>query len=334
MITAAKRNETSLGAKAQIEESISKFVPYTRHVDENTLKTKESYLLKIIKVEGMPFETADQIDLNQKKKIRATMLRGLSNSRFAIYHHIVRREAKNHVEGFFENNWCRSLDKAYQENLSKKRMFVNEQYITIVRRPAQGAIGFMAEIGRTIFNKIDHQIKENQEIEAQKALNEAVSNLITTLAPYQPRVLGFTKTERGTFSEPLSFLSYLINLEKSDIRLPQMSIADYLPKKRISFGKETFEIRGAAPKDVKLGAIVSLKEYADGTGPGMLDGLLRLPHEFIVTQSFGFVDRQSALNNMKDTQKKMVAGEDGATSLEDDLDDAIDDLASGRSTLG
>ena len=37
---------------------------------------------------------------------------------------------------------------------------------------------------------------------------------------------------------------------------------------------------------------------------------------------------------MRDTKKKMIAGEQGATSLEEDLDNAIDDLASGRSTFG
>lgn len=144
---------------------------------------------------------------------------------------------------------------------------------------------------------------------------------------YRPRILGFKKTDQGIFAENLSFLSYLVNWEKTEIRPPRMGIADYLPSKRLSFGKEAFEVRGSAPGDVKLGAILSLKEYADGTGPGMLDSLLRLPHEFILTQSFGFVDRQASLNAMRDTKRKLIAGEQGATSLEEDLDNAIDDLS-------
>lgn len=334
MLAVAKKNEMLLGALARTEESVSRFIPYTHHIDETTIKTKEGYLLKVIRLEGIPFETADQIDLNQSKNIRATMLRGLSNSRFALYHHVIRREDKSGMDGFFENDWCRELDQKYQSKLATKRMFVNEQYLTIVRRPQQGAIGLVAEIGRTIFNKIDRQIQQAQADEAQKALNEAVSNLLMTLTPYKPTLLGIEETERGMFSQPLSFLSYLLNLEKTDIRLPQATIANYLSTKRISFGKETFEIRGAAPDDVKLGAILSLKEYADGTGPGMLDGLLRLPHEFIITQSFGFVDRQASLSVMREIKRKLISGEQGATSLEADMDNAIDDLASGRSTFG
>lgn len=334
MPAAAKKDEMLYGSLAKTEAAISRFIPYTRHIDESTLQTKEGYLLKIIKLEGLPFETADQADLNQRKNIRATMLHGLSNSRFALVHHIIRRQAQDGLEGTFENDWCAALDSAYKNRLTQKCMFVNEQYITIMRRPARGPAGFLAEMGIAVFGKIDRQMQQNQRCEDLKALNEAAESLMTTLSSYQPKILGIEKTKGGTFSQALSFLSYLLNFEQTDIQLPNMSLSEYLPRKRISFGKESFEIRGAAPGDVKCGAILSLKEYAGGTGPGMLDGLLRLPHEFIITQSFGFVDRQDSLNAMRDTKRKMAAGEQGAISLEEDLDEAIDDLASGHSIFG
>lgn len=334
MLSAARKKEMTNGIAAQRELSVSRFIPYTRHVNDTTLKTKEGYLLKVIKIAGIPFETADQIDINQRKNVRATLLRGLSNSRFAIYHHIIRRETSDTLDSFFENNWCQKLDNAYQERLYKKKMYVNEQYITIVRRPAQGTIGLIAGIGQTLFTKIDRQFQKQQDEDSQKALDDAVSNILTTLAPYKPELLGINETENGRFSRSLSFLSYLINLEKVNIRLPRMALSEYLPSKRISFGKETFEVRGAAPDDVKLGAVLSLKEYVEETGPGMLDGLLRLPHEFIVTQSYSFVDRQTALNAMNTAKRKFISAEQGTTSLEENLDDAIDDLASGRSTFG
>jgi len=188
MLKAARKKDMTNGIAAQRELSVSRFIPYTRHVNDTTLKTKEGYLLKIIKIAGIPFETADQIDINQRKNIRATLLRGLSNSRFAIYHNIIRREASDSLDSFFENSWCQNLDKAYQEKLSKKKMYINEQYITIVRRPAQGAVGLAAEIGKMLFTKIDRKFQEQQEDDAQKALDDAVSNILTTLAPYKGSV--------------------------------------------------------------------------------------------------------------------------------------------------
>lgn len=334
MLKAMRRKDMQLGRIAQREVTAASFIPYSRHYDDTTLKTKAGYLLKIIKIEGLPFETADQADLNARKNIRATLLRGISNSRFAIYHHTIRRRVSDKLDGLFENDWCRQLDTAYQEKLSQKNMFVNEQYITIVRRPPQSKIGIMANISGIVFSSLDRSAREQKDIENLKALNEAVNNIISTLKPYKPRVLSVIDTDKGAFSENLSFLSYLVNLEDKQIRLPACSIAEYLPEKRISFGRETFEMRGAASSDVKLGAVLSVKEYDNSTGPGMLDSFLRLPHEFILTQSFGFVDRQTSLSAMNEAERKMIASEQGAESLIIDIQDAKNDLSSGKSSFG
>ena len=227
-----------------------------------------------------------------------------------------------------------NLDNEYQEKLSQKNMFVNEQFITIVRRPPQSKIGIMANISGTLFSSVDRSARQQKDIENLRAINEAVNNILSTLEPYKPRVLKVCDTENGSFSEPLSFLSYLVNLENKAIRLPACSIADYLPEKRLSFGRETFELRGAASSDVKLGAVMSVKEYDNATGPGMLDSFLRLPHEFILTQSFGFVDRQTSLSAMNEAERKMIASEQGAESLIVDIQEAKNDLSSGKSSFG
>ena len=322
------------GKIAQREDSVSQFIPYLRHIDGETIKTTQGYLLKVIKLDGIPFETADQTELNQKKNVRATMLKSLSNSRFALYQHTIRRKIKDTQDSYFENEFCKNLDSAYQARMDKKRMFINEQYLTIIRRPATSKIGLFSEISHLIFSKMDKQLQKQKEAENQKALNEAVSNILSTLAPYKPKVLSLNETDNGLFSENLSFLSYLTNFEKSSVRCPEMAISQYLPTKRISFGKETFELRGTRQDDVQLGAIISIKEYANATGPGMLDGLLKLPHEFVLTQSFGFVDRQTSMNRMVEARNKTISAEEGANSLVDNITEAIDDLASGQTSFG
>jgi type IV secretion system protein VirB4 len=334
VLKAARKKDTQFGRIAEREVDAAKFIPYSRHYDDTTLKTKAGYLLKIIKIEGLPFETADQTDLNTRKNIRATLLRGISNSRFAVYHHTIRRRVADKLDGLFENDWCRELDKTYQDKLSQKNMFVNEQYITIIRRPPQSKIGIMSNITNTIFSTVDRSAREQKDIENLRALNEAVNNIVSTLEPYKPKVLAVVDTDNGSFSEPLSFLSYLVNLEDKPIRLPACSIDNYLPEKRVSFGRETFELRGAASSDIKLGAVLSVKEYDNATGPGMLDSFLGLPHEFILTQSFGFVDRQTSLSAMNEAERKMIASEQGADSLIMDIQEAKNDLSSGKSSFG
>ena len=334
MLEIAKKTDVKYGKIAKREDNVSRFVPYLRHVNSTTLKTKEGYLLKIIKLEGIPFETADQVDLNLKKNVRATMLKALSNSRFALYQHTIRRETREKLESEFENDFCKKLDDAYQAKIDDKRMFINEQYLTIIRRPANSKIGLFSELSHILFTKVDRSLQKQRDAENLKALNEAVSNILSTLAPYKPKVLDLEEIDKGLYSNNLSFLSYLINFEKVKVRVPNISIDKYLPTKRISFGRETFEIRGLKANDVKLGSIISIKEYANATGPGMLDGLLKLPHEFFVTQSFGFIDRQTSMKRMTDARNKAISAEDGANSLIDTITEAMDDLSSGQTAFG
>jgi type IV secretion system protein VirB4 len=80
--------------------------------------------------------------------------------------------------------------------------------------------------------------------------------------------------------------------------------------------------------------MVSVKDYPGQTTPGMLDELLRLPVEMVVTQSFGFVDRQQTLNRMNLALRRMRASNDEALSQRADLATAKDNVAAGRSAFG
>jgi type IV secretion system protein VirB4 len=80
--------------------------------------------------------------------------------------------------------------------------------------------------------------------------------------------------------------------------------------------------------------MLSIKDYAAATSPGLLDNLLRLPHEMVVSQSFGFVDRTAALSRMNLALRRMRAVDDDALSLRAGLAQAKDDVAAGRSGFG
>jgi type IV secretory pathway VirB4 component len=66
----------------------------------------------------------------------------------------------------------------------------------------------------------------------------------------------------------------------------------------------------------------------------MLDDLSRLPFEMVLTESFGFVDRQQTLDKMNLALRRMRAADDEAISLRRDLVTAKDDVAAGRSAFG
>lgn len=337
MVATSTRKDLKYGRVAAKELSVSNFLPYARHVDEHTVSTKDGLLFQCLKVDGFSFETADQADINVLKRMRETMLRSISDSRFAIYHHIIRREVNQYPDGVFSDPFCAALDKKYQQSLSDKRMFVNEQYVTLVRRPTQGAIGGLSNFWRNFSTKLDKQAEYDQLQADLQALNDGVKKLQTTLGAYGAHRLKTYVPENGlnsVHSEILSFLSLLLNMENRPVEVVDAPLDEYLPAKRIVFGKSTFQIQGNAKSDKRIGAMMSIKNYDTATGPGILDNMLRLPHEFVLTQSFGFIDREVAKSQMKLVQRQFKSTEEGAVSLEASLTEAIDEVTSGKAAFG
>lgn len=58
-----------------------------------------------IRLAGLHFETADSDELNYRSELRDAMLRALGNSRFAVYHHVIRRRADVALDGDYRDSF-------------------------------------------------------------------------------------------------------------------------------------------------------------------------------------------------------------------------------------
>ncbi|PLR20007.1 VirB4 family type IV secretion/conjugal transfer ATPase [Caulobacter zeae] len=313
------------------EASAGKRLPYARLLDERTIETRDGLLMQVIHLAGLPFETADSETLNYRKAVRDVMLRGLASSRFAVYHHIIRREAKVGTEGDFADGFSTRLDAEWSARLAGRRLYVNDLFLTIVRRPLQGQGGLIDKALRLAKGSTQGAGKKAQD---HRELDAARDSLISALAPYGARALSQYVGASGTCSEPLEFLSCLYNGEMRPVLAPEGDAGEYLPYRRVSFGHETLELSRAGALARSFSSIVSVKDYPAQTTPGMLDDLLRLPCEMVVTQSFGFVDRQPTLDRMNLALRRMRAADDEAISVKADLIRAKDDVVSGRAAFG
>jgi type IV secretion system protein VirB4 len=313
------------------EQPAGRHLPYARHVDDHTLETRDGLLLQVIQVRGLLFETADTDEINYRKQLRDAALQAIGSSRYAVYHHVIRREAEVSLGAEYGDDFSRRLDSSWRTKLSSRRLYVNDLFLTLVRRPLQGKIGSVDRLrqrfGRTI-EKFDTTRYELQQ------LGQARDALIAALGNYAPRLLGVYETQQGPCSEPLEVLSYLFNGEMRPVLLPMQDVGDYLPYRRISFGQDAIELGRAGASARQFVGLVSIKDYPGQTAPGMLDLLLRLPFELTVSQSFGFVERQAALSRMNLALRRMRSAEDEALSLRGELTDAKDNVAAGRAAFG
>lgn len=325
------RNFLTTGAAkvlAPREQSVGSRLPYLGHIDEVTIRTRDGLLVQTLHLAGFPFETAPDDELNYRKAVRETVLRGAASSRLAIYHHVVRRRVTPNFPASPEEPFCHDLDTRWREQLASRRLYVNDIFLTLVMRPTQGSAGFIERIVKGARNRDADLARDLRDLHATREAFAAA------LAPYGARTLGlYTAGGGAQRSEPAEFLSLILNGELRPVLAPTGDFAEAIATRRLSFGLDAMEF-GGGPDGSTFGAMVSVKDYPSRTAPGLLDGVLRLPMEMVLTESFAFVDRQVALDRMGLALRRLKAAEDDAFSLRGELAQARDDVGAGRQAYG
>ena len=314
------------------ETPAGEHLPYARHIDDVTIETRDGLLMQSIRLGGLLFETADTDELNYRAGLRDAMLRTLGSSRFAVYQHVVRRPAPTSLGRVEADEFSTKLDERWRAKLEGKQLFINELFLTIVRRPLQGRIG-IADRLRGWFAR---NAKRNEGLMAAEkhALDRAREAMMASLSAYDPHLLSVYASEDRPRSEPLEFLSCLFNADLRPVALPYGDLGHFIPARRISFGRDTVELAPTGDLPRRFVALVSVKDYPSATFPGMFDELYRLPFELHVTQSFAMVERAQALGQMNLALRRMQSTEDEALSLRDELTYAKDEVAAGRAGFG
>jgi type IV secretion system protein VirB4 len=238
------------------------------------------------------------------------------------------------IGGSFDNFFCEELNRRYMAGQADKRMFVNDLYVSVIRRGFVGKVG-AAERATTFFRKRLGVDGAEIEREARRELRDTVANLCKEMAAYSAHTLGCVKRNGAVCTEIGEFLAQLINGGLPlRMALPRMPLDEYLPTSRITFGKKALEFRGTSAGDVRFGAMLSIREYPAYSGAGMLDGLLRVPFPLIIAQSFALEDRAPVTTYVKKVGRQIQASDEAGTEVETAINIARNELAMGATVLG
>lgn len=327
------RRRTEKASYAKIEVSESDFIPYQYHWDKETILTKKKEFIQIIKLDGFSFETADDEDVDMKKMVRNSLLKSMAEGSFAVWFHTIRLRQSAYPAGRQPAGFAAMVDKQWREKHHNKDSYVNELYITIVRKRDTAGV---AKIEALFQKASESSNKINQQKamkSAHKEVSEAASRLVSTMRDYGARLLSTYENEHGVFSEPMEFLSKLINgCYSNPMRCNATDLSHYLPTNRLYFGDSIMEIAGGPKK--RYAGIISIREYSPATAAGLLDGFLQLPFEFIIAQSYQFANRSQKINAMQIRQNRMINAQDKAISQIAEISEALDMATSGHIAFG
>src|SRR6201996_1393368 len=130
-----QRRKPQKAAYSRLEVSTSSFLPYEYHWDRETIITKKKEFLQIIKLDGFSFETADDEDVDMKKMVRNSLLKSMADGTFAVWSHTIRRRQSAYPAGKQPPGFPAYVDKLWREKHHSKDSYINELYITVVRKP-------------------------------------------------------------------------------------------------------------------------------------------------------------------------------------------------------
>lgn len=311
---------------------ISEFIPFSTHVSPSVLKTTGGDYLLAWHLGGLPFVGREEWEIEHRHNTFNRMLQTLRAPDFvnvAFWVHDVRRKRRIKDNSRFDQAFNQQMSDAYFEALSSQKIMQNELYLTMIYRPVVTGKRFVEKSTSTA------QLHSEQD-QAIGKLQELASNVEAVLKDYSPYRMSMYEASNGVvFSEVLEFFGYLLNRIDEPVPVLQSPVHSYLPVSRHMFSDKTGDFIISTPNGANhFGAILNIKEYTDGTYPGILNGLKYLDFDYVLTHSFSPMGRQDALKVLDRTKGMMISSGDKAVSQIVELDHAMDQLASGNFVLG
>ncbi len=311
------------------EIGLERHIPYRAHVASAVLRTRDGDYLQVLRLGGHSFESADPEQVNGWHERLNVLWRNLAEPGVALWTHVVRRRAPLAQRADAPVQFAGRLLKRYLQRLSAERLMVNELYVSVLYRPAPG------RAQRVLARVLERTRPADRAQELAGALEvcaRLARTLCASLSRYEPHLLSCYREADRWYSEPLEFLTLLIDGERRRVPLPLGPLDAALGTSRVFFGNELIEYRLLCAS--RVGAMLGIKEYPTPSVPGMLDALLAAPFAFVLTQSFVFLSKASGQQLLSRQINRMANVGDFARSQAEELTEALDALTSNEFVMG
>lgn len=314
-------------AQALRENPLARFIPFSSLVSPYDVITRGGDYLRIWRLDGVPFECADDRQTAERHEALCSLLRNLAGGQWAVWTHRLHRAVSDCLQHPTQPGLARDLSRAYQIRLGERQMMSNELYLTLVYRPN------LSRVSRALQSTQRTRAAIAQaQADALGILEERSALVARVLRGFGPQLLG-TREHRGrTYSEVAEFLGYLVNGSWRAIPMTAEPLYRKLPTARLSFGGDKLELRHGDQH--RYAALVDIKEYADAVHPGILNALLYEASEFIETQSFSILPRRDAMRALELQRDQLIASDDVVASQVAEMDVALNELGDGQFCMG
>jgi type IV secretion system protein VirB4 len=321
-----------LGSSGRTERNAAAYLPYVGHVSPHAIVLEDGSVLAMGQLHGLPHELAAPSERNAASRILSALWRQLADDVLTINIHLVRHQrVLDRPAGIFRGEFAADLARVYQERVLDGQLFENVWYLTTIVAP-RNPIG--GSVGGKHFSRILSRARKQLPTASPDQLTETEdiwATLSRTLDGLEFRRLGLCERRGVVFSEIAEALRMILTASSWPVPLMSGPLGSAIYTDRVIFGRRAFEIRAPKPQ---FGVIFGFREYLAKTRPDTMDAVLALPFPLVMSQSFTYINRTTALDKAGLKSKQMATSGDRSISQIDELIAEQDDLQSGRHVRG
>ena len=311
-------------SKASSQEPDENFVPYVCHYDPNTILTKDGELIQIIRVAGFHESTASQV-ISLREAVRESLQAHIKGNDFALWFTTIRRKKNIVPKGEFDEPFCNHINDIWVQQNEWNSQYVNELYISVIVEGLDTSISNFKSLIRSFSYLATKKLHSQHLGKMHEKLSNLTSEIISDISDYGASLLGMKEWNGVLYSEATRLFGKIINLSEDRYPVDCKDMSHVLTSHKIAFGGYSLEVAGDDNKN--YATMFSLKEYNEINNDS-LDDILQLPFEFIITQSFDFIQHGKDLDHYKyhdyilnisgDTDMKMVTNIERLAKKSDD----------------
>lgn len=256
-------------------------------------------------MEDIEFECESDENLTFKKNLLNMLFKSFANEPVSFYFHNCRYSIEDKLTSKFNNAFLEEIDKRYYESFKQGTLRKNSLYLTLIFNPLK------VKIEKTTFIKSSFENKRKTISMFLAKFSEFTDRLEANIKDFNPKRLKTYSKDDKTYSQQLEFYNYLLGGKFNPVRVLPSPIDQYLNGnlQNIQFGQDTIQLNSNNGTK-RFARCIEIKDYTSETFAGILDILMYLDVEYIITQSFSPIPRVDAKSAISKQKKQLIATED------------------------
>jgi len=305
--------------------TLKKHIPYSSHIHQHVIRSTKSDMYSSWELLGTPFECESAQSLETGTNQLHGLFRSFEGMPVTFYIHNDRNQFTDPMHVVTGNDYADEISALYYASLNKIPFRRNRLFLTVCYQPFVG-----------LDNAAKKRMTDGQRMrELDTALREMLEireTIESALMRYAARPLGTYAEGDAVYSTQLAFYEYLLTHRWRKVRVTRTPAYEVMGSAALFFSGESGQINHVSGTEYFRG--LEVKEFSEETATGMMDTLLYVPCDYLITQTYTCMSREEAKKAIKRTRRLMLSSDDDAVSQRLDLDVALDLLTSGKLAYG